>query len=65
MYQHFAFQGPPKYSQIGIFGMKINHLATLMGGGVGTFVRSGKVDKRIFSEHFFPRKMKMAIVQSR
>jgi hypothetical protein len=25
----FPFQGPPKYTQIGIWGMKINHLATL------------------------------------
>jgi hypothetical protein len=28
-YQHFPFQGPPKYTQIRIFGLKINHLATL------------------------------------
>jgi hypothetical protein len=30
IYQHFQFQGPPKYTQIGILGMKINHLATLI-----------------------------------
>jgi hypothetical protein len=29
IYQHFPFQGPPKYTQIGILGMKIYHLATL------------------------------------
>jgi hypothetical protein len=29
MYQHFLFQGPPRYTQIGIYGLKINHLATL------------------------------------
>jgi hypothetical protein len=29
IYQHFPFQGPPKCIQMGIFGMKINHLATL------------------------------------
>jgi hypothetical protein len=28
-HQHVPFQGTPKYTQIGIFGMKINHLATL------------------------------------
>jgi hypothetical protein len=28
--QHFPIQGPPKYSQIGIFWTKINHLATLL-----------------------------------
>jgi hypothetical protein len=28
-YQHFQFQDPPKYSRIILFGMKINHLATL------------------------------------
>jgi hypothetical protein len=27
------FQGPPKYTQIGIFGTKTNHLATLIGTG--------------------------------
>jgi hypothetical protein len=29
MYQHFTFQGPPKYTQIWIFGWKTYHLATL------------------------------------
>jgi hypothetical protein len=29
IYQHFTFQGPPKVTQIGIFVLKINHLATL------------------------------------
>jgi hypothetical protein len=28
--QHFPFQGPPKFTQIGTFGLKINHLATLV-----------------------------------
>jgi hypothetical protein len=32
IYQHFPFQGTPKYTQIGIFGTKINHLATLIEG---------------------------------
>jgi hypothetical protein len=29
IYQHFPFKGPTKYTQIGILGLKINHLATL------------------------------------
>jgi hypothetical protein len=29
MYQHFSFQGPPKFTPVGIFGYKMNHLATL------------------------------------
>jgi hypothetical protein len=28
--QTFPFQGPPKFTQIGIFGLKIYHLATLL-----------------------------------
>jgi hypothetical protein len=28
--QHFPLQGPPKYPEIGIFGLKTNHLATLI-----------------------------------
>jgi hypothetical protein len=28
--KHIALLGPPKYSRVGIFGMKINHLATLL-----------------------------------
>jgi hypothetical protein len=28
--QHFPFKGPPKSTQIGIFGLKLNHLATLV-----------------------------------
>jgi hypothetical protein len=31
IYQHFPFKGPPKFTQIGIFGLKIYHLATLDG----------------------------------
>jgi hypothetical protein len=27
--QHFQFQGPPNFTQSGIFGLKRNHLATL------------------------------------
>jgi hypothetical protein len=30
--KHFPFQGPPKFISIGIFGVKINHLATLHSG---------------------------------
>jgi hypothetical protein len=29
IYQYFPIYGPPKFTQIGIFGLKINHLATL------------------------------------
>jgi hypothetical protein len=30
IYPHFPFLGPPRYTQIGTFGMKIYHLATLI-----------------------------------
>jgi hypothetical protein len=30
IYQKFQFQGFLKYTQIGIFGMQMNHLATLV-----------------------------------
>jgi hypothetical protein len=29
IYQHLPLQDPPKFIQIWIFGLKINHLATL------------------------------------
>jgi hypothetical protein len=29
MYQHHPLPEPPKFTQIGIFGLKINHLETL------------------------------------
>jgi hypothetical protein len=32
IYQHYHFQEPPKFTQIGILGLKINHLATLLLG---------------------------------
>jgi hypothetical protein len=32
IYQLFPLKGPPKYTRIGIFGMKVNHLATLYLG---------------------------------
>jgi hypothetical protein len=28
IYQHLQLQDPPKFNQIGIFGLKIHHLAT-------------------------------------
>jgi hypothetical protein len=34
IYQHYPFQGHPKYTQIGIFGTKKYHLATLLGTGI-------------------------------
>jgi hypothetical protein len=37
MYQYFAFQGSPKFTQIWIFGSKINHLGTIW---ISTFWRS-------------------------
>jgi hypothetical protein len=30
IYQHFSFRVPPKYTQIGTFGVIIYHLATLL-----------------------------------
>jgi hypothetical protein len=30
IYQHLQLQDPPKFTQIGIFGLKICHLATLL-----------------------------------
>jgi hypothetical protein len=32
MYQQLPFEGPLKFTQIGIFGLKTNHLATLQNG---------------------------------
>jgi hypothetical protein len=32
--QPFPFQGPPKFTQIGIVGLKRYHLATLVSAGV-------------------------------
>jgi hypothetical protein len=31
IYQHLPLQDPPKFTLIGIFGLKTNHLATLIG----------------------------------
>jgi hypothetical protein len=30
IYQHLPLQDRPKFTQIGIFGLKTNHLATLL-----------------------------------
>jgi hypothetical protein len=32
----FQFQSPPKFTQIGIFGLKTNHLATLVSPAIAT-----------------------------
>jgi hypothetical protein len=33
IYQHLPLQDPPKFTEIGIFGLKIYHLATLAASG--------------------------------
>jgi hypothetical protein len=38
IYQHFLISGPQKFKQIGIFGLKINHLATPAETRVNSFV---------------------------
>jgi hypothetical protein len=49
IYQHFTFQGPPKFTQIGIFGLKRNHLATLVGGGQPFLKRFVQASKHCFN----------------
>jgi hypothetical protein len=44
LYQHFPLQEPPKFTQIGILGLKINHLATQPAPGV-KFTDRGEVDR--------------------
>jgi hypothetical protein len=34
IYNHLPLQDPPKFTQTGIFGLKIYHLATLVANGV-------------------------------
>jgi hypothetical protein len=38
--QHFPTQGAPKFAQIGIFGLKRNHLATLSPTTISTMTMS-------------------------
>jgi hypothetical protein len=37
VYQHFLISGPPKFTQIRIFGLKRSHLATLDGRQIVNF----------------------------
>jgi hypothetical protein len=45
---HFLLQGSPKYTQSGIFGMKIYHLATLMEAQI----KMSQNPKKGFDFHF-------------
>jgi hypothetical protein len=38
MYQHLPLQDPQKFTQIGIFGLKICHLATMVAGALALFI---------------------------
>jgi hypothetical protein len=42
MFQHYPFQGPPKYTKVRIFVVKIHHLATLLPASVLEFTTDGK-----------------------
>jgi hypothetical protein len=46
IHQYFTLEGHPKYTQIGIFGMKINHLATLQGSLWSAYVSYSCEDKK-------------------
>jgi hypothetical protein len=53
----FPFQGPPKFTRIRIFGLKINHLATLFGTGnphlfvfLPSSVRGETFDQKVFAK---------------
>jgi hypothetical protein len=37
IYRHFPYEGTPNFTKIGIFGLKINHLATLYVGKESLF----------------------------
>jgi hypothetical protein len=50
MYEHFPFSDPPKFTQIGIFGLKTNHLATLQGPGYCACLQGNEVIETIFSQ---------------
>jgi hypothetical protein len=43
IYQHLPFKGPPQFTQIGIFVLKTNHLATLLGSEPGTDVMISEI----------------------
>jgi hypothetical protein len=38
IYKHLPLQDPPKFTQIGIFSLKIGHLATLFHNGAFVFI---------------------------
>jgi hypothetical protein len=52
MYQHFTFQSLPNYSQIGIFRLNRNHLATLIGTMFGS--QAANVTFVLFSKKLPP-----------
>jgi hypothetical protein len=41
--RHFPIKGPQKFAQIGIFGLKTNHLATLFGRCLRLFHKPMKI----------------------
>jgi hypothetical protein len=44
IHQHLPFQHPTKFTQIGIFGLKIYHLATLVQSQIALFFIGLNVD---------------------
>jgi hypothetical protein len=59
--QHFPFEGPPKFTQIWIFGLKINHLATLVQTHVGDKGFSSNQRQHVCSRAF-PHHESIAII---
>jgi hypothetical protein len=55
--KYFPFQGPPKYTQIGSFGLRRNHLAILRWAIVfiGQFFENFRSSPHLWGT-FFPRK---------
>jgi hypothetical protein len=47
IYEHLPLPDPPNFSQIGIFGFKICHLATLVGSAGGRFCSKKEFNRNL------------------
>jgi hypothetical protein len=63
IYQHFPFQCSPKFTQIGIFGLKLNHLATLLQERVKDYHSYNRTRSRL--EKVFTSQLLLLITQQK
>jgi hypothetical protein len=64
IYQRFTLQDPPKFTQIGIWGLKMYHLATLIKVNLNNKKRKKAFQRQFLIASFFLKRTKLTYINN-